>query len=200
MELNPLTPPQHRVLRFLFEQVRAVGRPPTLREICAHFGFASTGTARDHLKALKHKGFLSSDGSARGIDLVWDRVWQLFGIPILGRVPAGTPSLAEAEFIGALSPDDVYPTGPGLFALEVRGESMRDAGILHGDRVIVREQSTANPGEIVVAVVEGDEATIKTLTQRGKQLYLEPANPEFEPIPLNGGRIVGRVIQVVRKY
>jgi len=197
--MEGLTPKQHRVLRFLFEQVREAGRPPTLREICAHFGFASDRAARDHLKALEHKGYLSRTPSARGLELSWERVWQLFGIPILGRVPAGKPSLAEAEFIGALSPDDLYPSGPGLFALEVRGESMKDAGILPGDRVIIREQATATPGQIVVALID-NEATIKTLALRDGALILEPANPAFEPIPLNGGRIVGRVIQVVRKY
>ncbi len=199
MDQPPLTPKQHDVLAFVFQGVRGAGRPPTLHEICAHFGFASDRAARDHLKALERKGYLRRAGVARGIELVWERVWRLFGIPILGRVPAGKPGLAEAEFVGALSPDDVYPTGPGLFALEGRGERMKDAGILPGDRVIVREGAEASPGEIVVALID-DEATIKFLAERKGKRYLEPANPDYGPIELNGGKIVGRVIQVVRRY
>jgi repressor LexA len=198
-KIGDLTRQQYRVLRYLFEEVRRRGRPPTVREICGRFGFRSTGGARRHLEALEKKGYLSRPrtGAHRGLDLVWPKVWKLFGIPIVGRVPAGKPRLADAEFLGSLTPEDFYPEGEGLFALKVEGESMTGAGLLPGDVVIVREQPTAEPGEIVVALIE-DEATVKRLAQRAGKLYLEPANPKYPAVELDGGRILGKVIKVLR--
>jgi len=197
MRVADLTQRQYRVLKFIFEQVRRKGRPPTVREVCDRFGFTSTGGARRHLYALEKKGYLARTGVHRGLELVWPKVWKLFGIPIVGKVPAGTPRLADAEFLGTLTPEDFYPEGEGLFALRVQGESMVGAGILPGDVVIVREQPAADPGEIVVALIE-DEATVKRLARRGRKLYLEPANPRYEAVELDGGRILGKVVKVLR--
>jgi repressor LexA len=197
MRVGDLTQRQFQVLKYVFEQVRRKGRPPTVREVCDRFGFSSTGGARRHLYALEKKGYLTRSGAHRGLELVWPKVWRLFGIPIVGRVPAGTPRLADAEFLGTLTPEDFYPEEEGLFALRVQGESMVGAGILPGDVVIVREQPTADPGDVVVALIE-DEATVKRLARRRGKLYLEPANPRYEAVELDGGRILGKVIKVLR--
>ena len=195
MEIGHLTPKQFRILSYVFEHWRARGRPPSFAQIKERFGFAAVKAAEDHVSALQRKGYLKR--TPRGIE-VQAKVWQLFGIPIIGSVPAGAPRLADAEFLGTLTPEDFYPVESGLFALKVQGDSMKDAGILSGDLVIVREQPTADLGEIVVALIH-DEATVKRLIKRGSKFYLEPANPDYTSAPLNGGKVLGKVIQVLRK-
>jgi repressor LexA len=194
---SDLTDRQFRVLERIFKHIRAKGQPPTVRELCNHFGFASTRTAYDHLRALEKKGYLACKSTHRGIELVWPRVWQLFGIPIVGRVPAGRPRFAYAELEGTLTPDDFYPAGEGYLALRVQGDSMTGAGILPNDIVVVREQPIAEPGDIVVALI-GDVATVKRLAKRRGMLYLEPANPAYDAIRMDGGKILGKVITVLR--
>jgi repressor LexA len=194
-----LTEKQYRILEHVFKEARARGQSPTVREICNHFGFSSPRTAHQHLRALAKKGYLILSGRHRGIELVWTLVWELFGIPILGKVPAGKPLIPYAERLGTLTPEDFYPEEPGLFALEVQGDSMVEAGILPGDIVVVREQSTASVGDIIVALVD-EEATVKRLARRNGKLYLEPANPDYPTIELNGGRILGKVIRSLRNY
>jgi repressor LexA len=121
------------------------------------------------------------------------------GIPLLGRVAAGRPLLAEENLDGTLDIPAAVATGrAGVFALRVQGDSMRDAGILDGDSVVVRKQETARSGEIVVALV-GGEATVKRLRHAGRHAFLDPANPAYKPIPVEGeARVVGRVIGVWR--
>lgn len=201
MEGNRLTPQQLRILRHLVDSVRRHGQVPTTAEVCRKFGFASPRAVTKHLQALEAKGYLERRGAPLGPQLNWDRVWDVLGVPILGRVPAGTPRLAEAEFRGALTPDDVYPDEDGVFALKVHGESMVGAGIRPGDLVIIREDVEPKIGDIVVATIEDyeEEATVKTLAKRDGAYYLDPANPAYDPIPLNGGRILGRVIRVIRE-
>ncbi len=207
-----LTPLQERVLDHI-ARAAAAGRPPTIREIGAAFGWRSTGTVRDHLRALVAKGALRWDhGRARGLVPARSgaRISGLEvpaqssgardpGIPILGRVAAGRPLLAEENLEGHLDiPGAVAAGRPGLFALRVQGDSMRDAGILDGDAVVVRKQETARSGEIVVARV-GGEATVKRLRHAGRRAFLDPANPAYMPIPVGGEtRILGRVIGVWR--
>lgn len=202
-----LTLLQKRVLDHI---VRATGngQPPTIREIGAAFGWRSTGTVRDHLRALVAKGALRWDhGRARG--LVPTRPGSRLhdpgtpdpgpGIPLLGRVAAGRPLFAEENREGILDLHAATGSGrPGLFALRVQGDSMRDAGILDGDAVVVRKQESARPGEIVVALVDG-EATVKRLRREGRRAFLDPANPAYKPIPVEGEtRVVGRVVGVWR--
>jgi repressor LexA len=196
MRAADLTQRQYRVLAYMFEHFRSKGRPPSFREICQRFGFASTGTVRTYFDAFQRKGYVKRTGKAVQLNL--ERVWQLFGIPIIGKVAAGKPILAEENFERALTPDDLFPKEKGVFALRIKGDSMRDAGVLDGDLVIVREQETAKPGEIVVAIL-GDEATVKRLVREKGREYLVPANPAYPKLPLDGWRVVGRVIQVVRK-
>jgi len=191
-----LTDRQQKVLTFIVHQMRSKGHPPTIREIGQEFGFRSTGTVRDHLRALEAKGYLRTmRHKSRGL---LPREW-LRGLPILGRVPAGGPLLTEENVEGTLDLADGFG-GDNVFALKVRGDSMHDAGICDGDLVVVRAQKHVETDEVVVALVDG-ESTVKRLTRSGERLWLEPANPQYEPIVVDAGtQVIGKVIGVVRSY
>ena len=199
-----LTPPQQKLLTYILDSIRKSGSPPTVREICAKFGYRSTGTARDHLGALEIKGYLRKlPGKSRGlVPSNWSKLLRadfLLPIPILGRVPAGGPLLAEENIEGSLDLSEEF-AGQKTFALKVHGDSMIEAGICEDDLVVVRSQEHAEPDEIVVALVDG-EATVKRLARRNGKLWLQPANPRYEPIPVTGDtRIIGKVIGVIRSY
>jgi repressor LexA len=196
------TPPgetRGKVFRFVRERLLA-GRPPTVREVQQALGFRSPMTAREHLEALVDDGRLAKEsGRSRGYRLPGVRgeaAPRL--VPLLGRVPAGPLDEAVEDLEGYV------PVAPGrasgeLFGLRVRGDSMRDAGILDGDLVIVRRQDRAESGAIVVALV-GDEATVKRLRLHRGRVELHPANPSFSPIvpDPSGVRVLGRVIEVRR--
>ncbi|OGS34152.1 MAG: repressor LexA [Elusimicrobia bacterium RIFOXYB2_FULL_49_7] len=193
-----LTLKQKEVLKFIYEQIRFKQLAPTIREIGSHFKFSSTGTVRDHLAALVNKGYIRiQEGKSRAIELVKE---ALFQVPVLGRVQAGQPVYAAEDLLGYLNLDQFVFPEPDVFALKVRGLSMRDAGIIDGDFVLIRKQDHARPGDIVVALI-GEEATVKRLAQRGSHLFLDPANPDFSPIALTSeASIIGKVLQVVRDY
>jgi repressor LexA len=195
---------RERIYAFVRERLLA-GRPPTVREVQRHVGFKAVESARAHLMALVDEGRLEkTPGAARGYRLPGrpdhDPTARL--VPLLGRVPAGDPVLAVEEVEGYL-PALRRTSGKGLFALRVRGASMQGAGILDGDVVIVRQQKTADSGDIVVALV-GDEATVKRLwvggQQEGHRVKLLPENPAFDPIipDLDEFTLLGRVIEVRR--
>lgn len=194
---HPITPKQKQVLKFIYDAVKTTNRPPTIREIAGHFGFSSTGTVRDYLKALVQKGYIrTSANKSRAIELVRE---ALFAIPILGRVHAGLPSLAVEEIEGYLDLDNLVFSDESTFALRVRGDSMLQAGIFPDDLVLVRRQKIAQTGETVVALI-GEEAAVKRLARRGRYYVLEAANPRYDPIPVNEDvEIIGKVISVVRR-
>jgi repressor LexA len=198
MDTNTLTDKQKDVLKFIYEQIRFKQLAPTVREIGEHFGFSSTGTVRDHLSALVKKGYIRiQEGKSRAIELVKE---ALFQIPVLGRVQAGMPVYAAEDLLGYLNLDRFVFPEPDVFALRVRGQSMKDAGIMENDFVLVRKQEHAQPGDIVVALA-GEEATIKRLARRGSDFFLDPSNPDFSPIPMSADiSIIGKVLQVVRDY
>jgi repressor LexA len=199
MRTADLTEKQYRVLAYLFERTWIRGRSPTVRELSQHFGFASPRAGAGHIEALERKGYVRRAPYQRGVELIYDKVWELFGIPVLGRVAAGLPLFAEENFERVLTPNDVFPRSKGIFALRVKGESMKEAGILEGDIAIVRSQATAQPGQLVVAQKD-NEATLKRYVRVGVREYLEPANPDYKRTALDGWQIVGVVIQVVRQY
>jgi repressor LexA len=210
------------VLAFVRRRLRA-GSPPSVREVQAALGFRAVEGARKHLEALVAEGRLvKQSGTARGYRLPDEETAHAALVPIVGRVQAGAPSLAVEDIDGHVAIDarvhghsasdarahESWGSGAGassdperFFALRVRGESMRDAGILDGDLVIVKRGRNAKSGEIVVALV-GDEATVKTLhVQRGR-IELRPANPEFSPIvirEMDELALLGTVIEV-RRY
>lgn len=193
-----LTIKQRNVLRFIYQSVRSSNLPPTIREIASHFGFSSTGTVRDHLRALVNKGYIKiSANKSRAIELVRK---TLFSVPIIGRIRAGLPTLAVEEIEGYLDLDSLVFSDDSTFALRVKGDSMIDAGIFPEDLVLVRKQSMALTGEIVVAMI-GEEATVKRLNKRGAQYFLDPANVHYRPIPIKEDvTILGRVISVIRRF
>lgn len=198
-----LTLRQQKLLNFILDWMRTKGYPPTIREMGRAFGFRSTGTVRDHLRALERKGCLKKHrGKSRALmPQDWPQLLRGQGrsVPILGRVPAGGPLLAEENVEGTLDLSQEF-AGEKVFALKVRGDSMVDAGICEGDLVVVRAQAHAEAGQIVVALVEG-EATVKRWVRRGNKSWLQPANPRHAAIPVEGEtRILGRVIGVVRSY
>lgn len=191
-----LTEQQQKVLSFIVNQMRSKGRPPTIREIGEEFRFRSTGTVRDHLHALETKGYLRTmRHKSRGL---LPREW-LRALPILGRVPAGGPLLTEESVEGSVDLANEFGSDK-MFALKVRGDSMQDDGIREDDLVVVRAQQRVEDDQVVVALVDG-EATVKRLMRRGEKLWLEPANPRYQPIAVDDAtRIVGKVIGVIRSY
>jgi len=192
-----LTARQQEILDFIRETHEQAGRPPTRAEICGAFGFRSPNAAEAHLRALAAKGAIAlEEGRARGIRLLAES-----GLPLVGRVAAGSPILA-AEHVEAR-----YRVDPALFSpradylLRVRGLSMRDAGILDGDLVAVHRTGEARDGQMVVARV-GDDVTVKRLERRGALIRLLPANPDFSPIEVDarheGLAIEGVVVGLIR--
>lgn len=195
------TPPgetRQKVFAFVRQRLLA-GDPPTVREVQEALGFRAVQTARQHLESLVAEGKLSADrGVARGYRLP-GRTRPPVLVPILGRVPAGPLDTAVEDREGYLT---FQPEGEAgeLFALRVKGESMRDAGILPGDLVVVRRQPTARSGEVVVALV-GDEATVKRFRLRRGRPELHPENPAFFPLVPDPEdlRILGVVVELRRK-
>ncbi len=194
-----LTEKQRDVLKFIYHAIRDSHLPPTIREIAEHFGFSSTGTVRDYLNALVQKGYIRlTANKSRAIELIKE---ALFSIPILGAVQAGLPALAVEEIEGYLNLDSLVFSEDDTFALRVKGDSMIQAGIMPGDLVLVKRQSMAQAGETVVALVGSEEATVKHLVKQGNMYYLQPANPAYQPIPVNEDvAIIGKVISVVRRF
>ena len=183
-----------KILEFLEEFVRENGYAPSVREIAAAVGLNSTASVSYQLHRLEEQGLLTlpkGKGSKRAIGIE-SRRGQ---IPIVGVVTAGLPILAVENREGTMSWDG----DPDCFALRVRGDSMIGAGILDGDCVVIRPQSTAFDGQIVVARLE-DEATVKRLSRKNGQVWLLPENPDYEPIDGNQAEIIGIVKAVVRKY
>lgn len=196
---EPMTDIQREVLKYVQDHLMQNHRPPTVREVMRHFKWNSPQSARKHLLALEEKGYLErEDHTARGLKLAEDSSVGI-SIPILGRVAAGLPLLAEENREGHMVVDPTMARGgKNLFALTVRGDSMLNAHILPGDRVIVQQTTHASPGEIVVALVDG-EATVKTFRKTSTKVVLEPANPKYSPIVVTEGqdfRIIGKVVGV----
>ena len=198
--MTNLTPKQQQIYQFIRASTQANGYPPTLREIGQQVGVRSPSTVKYHLDNLRTLGLLHWDGGkTRSITLPKDEmVPGPDQVPVLGNVAAGSPILAE-QCIEEYIP---YPTGGNpeeFFALRVRGESMLGAGIHPDDIVVVRRQSEAVNGEIVVALFE-DEATVKTYSRKSGEVWLLPANPDYAPIDGTYAQIIGKVVELVRRY
>ncbi|MBS3735181.1 MAG: transcriptional repressor LexA [Phycisphaerae bacterium] len=201
--MKTLTPRQLQVLRFVRDYRNQHGYSPTMQEIGDELALSKV-TAFEHVAALERKGALRRGArhSARSlqvcddIELPEDRTG---GVPLVGRIAAGTP-LEAVENPETLSLDRMFHNASGdLFALEVTGESMIDEHIRDGDFVICQRRQTARDGETVVALLEDGEATLKTFYKEGNRIRLQPANPEFKPIYPNQCNVQGVVIGVVRK-
>ncbi len=218
-----LTPRQLKVLSHIKDSIEHRGYPPSMREIGASVGLTSTSSVAHQLRVLEEKGFLkrdpnrpralevflpevmaarrsmsSSDNTSFDETGIGDAAPAPTNVPLLGKIAAGGPILAEETF------EDVFPlpkqlVGDGeLFLLEVTGESMIDAAICHGDYVVIRKEQTAENGQIVAALIDG-EATVKTFQRKGGQVWLLPHNAAFDPIDGTNATILGKVTAVLRR-
>ncbi|WP_071459533.1 transcriptional repressor LexA [Bacillus massilinigeriensis] len=198
---------QQDILEFIKEEVRKKGYPPSVREIGEAVGLASSSTVHGHLARLESKGLIRRDPTKpRAIEILdiqqQDSIipkYNVINVPVVGKVTAGQPitAIENVEEYFPL-PDRLVPSDEQVFMLEVMGDSMIDAGILDGDYVIVKQQKTANNGEIVVAMTEEDEATVKRFFKEREFVRLQPENPTMDPIILRNVSILGKVIGVYR--
>lgn len=188
------TTKRREILDYLTEFMRENGYAPSVREICEAVGLQSTATVHYHLNALREDGVIAMDEmKKRAIRLPDARRGDR--IPVVGVVTAGVPILAVENIEGYIP----WEGEQGLFALRVRGDSMVGAGILDGDKVVVRPQATAENGEIVVALLE-DSATVKRLQRKDGTVWLLPENPSYQPIDGTNAAIIGKVKAVIREY
>jgi repressor LexA len=188
--MDELTERQSEILKLIRELTEVSGFPPTRAEIAERMGFRSVNAAEQHLRALEKKGAIEiSSGASRGIRVMRDgrpagRLGRLLELPVIGRVAAGSPILAEEHVQGRYQVDPNLFTPRADYLLRVRGLSMRDAGILEGDLLAVHRTQEARSGQVVVARL-ADEVTVKRFRRRGHAVQLLPENPDFEPIEVD---------------
>jgi repressor LexA len=203
--MQKLSKRQLDILEYIKEEVRLKGYPPSVREIAEAVGLASSSTVHGHLARLESKGLIRRDPTKpRAIeilDLEENNIpkYNIINVPVVGKVTAGLPitAIENVEEYFPL-PERLAPSDEQVFMLEIMGESMIEAGILDGDYVIVRQQSAANNGDIVVAMTEDDEATVKRFFKEKDSIRLQPENSTMEPIILRHVSILGKVIGVYR--
>jgi repressor LexA len=207
-----LTKRQQEIFDFIRKYSAKYGYPPTVRDIGKAVGLASSSTVHAHLANLEKIGLLRRDPSKpRAIELL-DRVDRVVGgavesalrgiarpdsLPLLGSVAAGAPMLAEENIEDYVSVPEVAGGGDGQYLLRIRGDSMRDAGMLEGDFVVVHSQDTAQNGDIVVALL-GEEATVKRFFRESDHIRLQPENATMEPIRSKEVKVLGRVVGLLR--
>ncbi len=195
-----LTPKQEKVLDFIRKRI-GERLPPTIREIGGELGFKSTGTVRDYLKVLMQKGLVRRmNNKSRAIELTERASFNK--IPIIGTIMAGKPNLAYEEIQGYVDSDDLFLGRLGfddVFALRVKGDSMIDAGILDGDVAIIKKRPNADNNDIVAALLDNNEVTLKRLRNKAGKFHLEAANSNYPPI-FEEFKVIGKLITVIRKY
>jgi repressor LexA len=204
--VSDITGRQQRILEFISDTVRDRGYPPTVREIGEAVGLTSSSSVHAQLANLEKKGLLHKDPTKpRAMTLATDEA-RAGGtvVPVVGRIAAGTPVMAseQIEDYVAVPADFTRPGNGSHFALRVAGDSMIGAGILDGDLVVIHQQEAADDGDIVAALLPGpgeDEATVKRLGHDGPRVMLIPENPALSPFEMIDGRIVGKVVAVLRK-
>lgn len=203
-ELEPLTEKQEEVYNFLKSEIREKGFPPSIREIGKAVSLRSTSSVHAHLSNLEAKGYIAREaGKKRNIEILEKNFYNFdsrtIPVPIIGKVTAGTPILAEEniedEFLIPLE----LVTGKEVYLLRVFGDSMKDKGILDGDLVLVNKQNTANDADIVVARID-NEVTVKSFFKEKNAVRLQPANDDFEPIYSQDVEVVGLIIGLFRMY
>lgn len=196
---------QKQILAYIKETLRIKGYPPSVREIGEAVGLSSSSTVHSHLSKLEELGFIRRDPTKpRAIEVLDEAPWRqkvLTPVPMVGRVTAGQPILAveNIEEVFPL-PTEFVGNDDNVFMLVVRGDSMINAGILDGDLVIVREQNTARNGDIVVALLDGEEATVKRFYKEKDYIRLQPENNYMEPIYSQNVTILGKVVGLFRRF
>lgn len=192
---------EKRVFDYLKEQIREKGYPPSIREICAALNFKSTSSVHQYIARLAEKGYIDKgDLKTRAIKIIGDE--PTISIPIVGKVAAGEPILAQENIEDYFSIGESFFSQSDLknetFVLKVQGESMINAGINNGDYIIVSKENTARNGQIVVAMIDGN-ATVKTFYKEKDHVRLQPENDTMEPIIVKDVQIVGKVVGLFRK-
>lgn len=192
---------QQRILDFIKSEIQSKGYPPSVREIANAVGLKSTSTVHGHLQRLEKRGLLHRDAmKPRAMEVVGDPNFlrnNSTAVPVVGRVTAGVPILAEENLDEYVSIPDVMLGDGEHFILLVRGDSMIEAGILNGDYIVVRKQPEANNGDIVVAMID-DSATVKRFYRENGLFRLQPENKTMEPIYTDSVTILGKVISLYR--
>jgi repressor LexA len=201
--VKDLSKRQREIFDFIGTYLSKHGYPPTVREIGKAVGLHSSSTVHAHLSKLESLGVLKRDPSKpRALEVLVERAKKAVrpsGLPLVGQVAAGQPVLAEENIEDYLEVPDVVGGEDGDYILRVRGESMKDAGILEGDFVVVRPTERARDGEIVVALVGDDEATVKRFFREKDKVRLQPENKSMKPIRARDVRLLGRVVGVFRR-
>ncbi|OFX27219.1 MAG: repressor LexA [Armatimonadetes bacterium RBG_16_67_12] len=199
---SQLTHRQQEILTFVQRYAESHGYPPSVREIGQAMGLTSSSTVHSHLEALARKGFLRRDPSKpRALEILRDGHGpqaRTVSLPVIGRVTAGSPILAEQNIEDYVALPADLTRGSEAFVLKVRGDSMIEDGILDGDMLVVRRQQTATNGDIVVARMD-DEATVKRFYREGDRVRLQPANQAMEPILVRDVVIEGKAVAVLRR-
>lgn len=218
--MDKLKERERKILNYMKEEIRTKGYPPTVREICAAVGIKSTSTAHKDIESLVRQGYLVKDPSKPRALMVVDPHADrkkaavpagdvsaldrndVVEIPVVGRVAAGTPILAEENIEDTFPIPARYAAGGTNYMLKVRGESMIEAGIMDGDLILVQQQENAQNGEIVVAMIDGfeSEATVKTFYNEGDHIRLQPENHTMSPILVKDVKILGKVKGVFRYF
>ena len=204
MEYGKITPKQQEILDYIKEEILKRGYPPTVREICETVHLKSTSSVHSHLETLEKNGYIRRDPTKpRAIEICDDSFQmvrtEMVSLPIVGHVAAGTPILAEQNIEEYFPvPAEVVPSGES-FILNVKGDSMINAGIFDGDRVVVNMCNTAENGEIVVAMID-DSATVKRFYKEKDHIRLQPENDTMDPIIVDDCQIIGKVFGIFRIY
>lgn len=205
--MQKLSKRQQMIFDFIKSEVEVKGYPPSVREIAKAVGLASSSTVHGHLERIENKGYIRRDPTKpRAIEILDQSDNNIVKdaaryAPVIGKVTAGSP-ITAIENIEEYTPvpSSIAHRGDNLFVLEIEGESMINVGILNGDRVIVKQQSTAENGDIVVAMTDEDEATVKRFFKEDDHFRLQPENDSMEPIRLQNVSILGKVIGLYRNF
>ena len=191
---------QRRILDFIRREIEQKGYPPSVREICAAVGLKSTSTVHAHLNQLEQRGLIRRDPTKpRAMEVLDNSVARGRTVPLVGKVTAGQPILAIENIEDYLTLPTGMIGGEGLFCLRVQGESMIEIGILDGDIIVVRQQESAENGEVVVAMID-DEATVKRIFYERDGVRLQPENRYMEPIYAPTAQVLGKVVALFRQF
>ena len=192
---------QQKILDFIKSEIEDKGYPPSVREICAAVGLRSTSTVHAHLNHLEEQGLIRRDSTKpRALEVLDGSHARGRSVPLVGRVTAGQPILAIENIEDYLMLPQNMLGKDDLFCLRVQGESMIDIGILDGDIVVLRQQDTADNGEIVVAMTEDDEATLKRIFYEDGHVRLQPENSTMEPIYADNVTVLGKLVALIRQF
>ena len=204
MEERPISKKQEEILNYIKNEILERGFPPAVREICQAVGLKSTSSVHSHLESLERNGYIRRDPTKpRAIEILDESFnmirREMVNVPIIGTVAAGQPILAEQNIEGYFPIPTEYMPNKQSFMLKVKGESMINAGIFDGDKVLVKQQTTAENGDIVVALVD-DSATVKTYYKENGHNRLQPENDSMDPIIVDKCEILGKVFGVFRIF